>query len=124
MKNDRYFKLKYLGFCMSNLPPEGADVVFDDWVRYAKYKLCKNFNVLMKDPIWEKYTDEELLVEYFALIFETNEEEREKFKANARGVEDDVLDWFDEEEVKDNKKRKESLKEVEDFTFSPEKMGE
>ena len=125
---DPYFRLKYMGYCMSQLPPDGALTEFDDWVRYAKFVLCREAHVLMKDPIWDDYTDEEILIEYYALILERDQNERAKFESMLAGQSPDIVDWFDdmiEKNKEDLDKIKKRMEEAEDeVSFSPDSLGE
>lgn len=127
-KTDPYFNLKYAGYCMSQMPPEGALIEFDDFVKYAKFRLCRESGRLMKDPIWEDYLDEEILMEYYAHLYEKNEEERAKIEAVLSGLAPDVVDWFDdmiEKNKKDLNKYKEEIEELEDeVSFKPDEIGE
>ena len=81
MSKDRFLPIKYMGYCMSQMPPEEAKTSFEDFVTYAKFQLSVDKHVLMEDPDWDKYTDEAILVEYFANMFLKSKEERERFEA-------------------------------------------
>ena len=113
---------------MSQLPPDGAKVEFDDFVRYARFVLCREAHILMKDPIWNDYTDEEILIEYYALIYERDKEERARVEMAFAGKSTDIVDWFDDMIEKNQEKVKEFKKELEEaedeISFSPESLGE
>lgn len=124
---DRFFRLKYMGYCMSQLPPEGIESTLEDFLEYARFQLCKVSNRLMKDPIWDTYSDEEILVEYYATLYANNKEERTRIEAVFAGQNQDVVDWFDEMIEKNQaeiKAYKEKLEETEEISFSPTTLGE
>ena len=73
-KHDSFRTLKYIGYCLSQLPPDPKTRSYEDYVNHAKYRLSVERGLLLKDPIWEKYTDEEVLIEHFALIFDKDKE--------------------------------------------------
>lgn len=89
--------LKFKGYCWAFTPP-GEDTSFEDFVNFAKFTLCRKCNRLWKDPIWEAYTDEEVLIEYFAHLFSTDEVRRKEFEsklATEAGDYEDIYDWLD-----------------------------
>lgn len=112
---------------MSQLPPEETPIVLEDFVKFAKFRLSSEKRVLLKDPIWEQYSDEEILIEYFALLFEKDKNEREKFAApfRAKGKpHEDFADWADRMIGESEKKMIEAAKTTEDsISFSPDTIG-
>lgn len=128
MKNqksqDSFFKLKYIAYCLSQTPPEEAGFEFEDFLEYAKWTLCQERNVLMKDPIWETYSDEELLVEYYALVFTNNEEFKKEFEEKiGSDVSESLMDWFDTQ-IEKNKGELDSLitNTEDEIEFTPEDL--
>lgn len=125
--NDPLFNLKYMGYCMANMPPEqdGVKPTLSDFVIYAKFYLSFKKNVLMEDEIWDKYTDEQIMVEYFANLFSENKEEREKFETGFTGNDTELMDWFDKQ-IADNQKEVEAFadKIQDQVKFVPDAMGE
>lgn len=122
---DPLLSLKYMGYCRVFTPLNPTD--FNDFLRLAKFHLCKKTHTLWKDPIWESYSDEELLIEYFSLIFSENKEYKTQFELEI-GKTDVELEatfaWLDEqvEKNKENMDREEtSLEDV--VTFSPSEIG-
>lgn len=122
---DPLLRIKYMGYCMSQLPPEEANREFDDVVRNAKFQLCQISNRLMHDPIWETYTDEQILVEYYAHVFSKDKEEKEKFEAILRGKDPDLVDWLVDEAEKENARIKQlGEQEEESVRFNPNTIGD
>ena len=112
--------LKYIGYCLAMMPPEEAEPSYEDFVEYAKFQLCDNYKVLRKDPVWDTYTDEEILIEYYALMYKNNEEVRKDFEIILSGKDPDVYDWFDDQ-IKKNQEELGS-KVGEDISFSPDDL--
>lgn len=122
---DRFYRLKFIGYCWSNLPPDEAETEYEDYVRYCKFQLCKASHKLMNDPIWEQYSDEEIIAEYYAHVFSNSEKERTKFETTLQGYDEDTLDWLDRMIEKNQEELKERAKQMEDrIDFSPESLGE
>lgn len=98
--------IKYIGYRMGNLP-QRYDI--PALVRYAKFHLCHATGRLMKDPIWDLYTVEELLAEFFARQFVDNKEAREIFEkslTDINGEVDDFASWADKQIAEEDKIRK------------------
>lgn len=129
-KTDRFFRLKYMGYCMSQMPPEEATIEFDDFVKFAKFQLCRASKRLMKDPIWEDYSDEEILIEYYAILYDKSQEEKAKLEAEFSGVESTSFDdWANSmiDKNKDaNKEFKKTLEKMEEdeLSYKPDIVGE
>ena len=122
-KNDDGFdRLRFIGYCLAKLPPEEAEVDYDDFVRYAKFQLCRANRLSMKDPIWDTYKSEEILIEYYALVFHNNDKEADKFLSKLKGYDEDIYDWFDEQ----ISKNQEELENQDDdqISFNPESIGD
>lgn len=124
-KRDPYFRLKYLGYFLSQLPDTFST---KDLVRYAKFYLAAKTKTLMKDPIWDNYTSEELLIEFFAYRFQ-DESFRVPFEQQLdtrSGVVDEFAAWADKEMKKEAKIRDKILGGLEDrVSFDPKDiMGE
>ena len=116
-----------MGFCMSQLPPEGFGLDFTDYMNWIQFQLSKHYKIPTKSSVWDKYTDEEMLVEYYAVRFDTDEEEKNKFEGIVEGLtggDDDIYDWFDKQVEKNQEEIKEKTDEMEDdLSFSPDTMG-
>jgi hypothetical protein len=122
---DKFFNLKYIAYCWAQLPPEGTDSTFEDFVKYAKFNLSVDKHVLMEDPIWDKYNDEQILVEYFANLFIKSKGERERFEAQFAGSDPDFNDWSDQQIAKNQEEMAEKAASLEDsIKFVPETLGE
>lgn len=122
---DKLFKIKYMGFCMAQMPPEDVASDFADFVRYAKFQLSVDKCVLMEDPMWDKYTDEQILVEYFANLFMKSKEERERFEGQFKGEDPDLYDWFDRKIAENKKELEAKAADLEDsVSFKPDSLGD
>jgi len=120
-KLDPYKNLKRLGYNTSQLPERYNK---DQLVTYAKFSLAKFSKRLLKDPIWDEYTEEELLIEFFAHQFEDNDKLRIEFEQEMnlnQGVVDDFAAWADKKMAEDAKEREQIMGEAEDsISFSPD----
>lgn len=125
---DILFRIKYLGYFLAGYGADRPDVTFSDLVRISKFNLSEARNVLMEDPIWDKYNDYQILQEYYAMYFRRSEEAREAFKIqleNDGNLEDEGLNWMNKEIEKNRSKIEEmkalSKQEEEILDFDPEK---
>jgi len=124
---DIFFRLKYMGFCLAALPPKDANPSYEDYIEHAKFVLCRETNRLMKDPIWKKYRDEEILREFFALEFFKNNDYKEEFEANlikdSANIYDAFSEWSNQQINKAEQERNDAVKkmesELEDVNFIP-----
>jgi hypothetical protein len=123
-KNSRLDRLKYVGWCWSQLPPEGATFTFEDLIQYAKFQLSVQKRVLLKDSIWDQYTDEELLAEYYANLFQKNEDARLEFQKLIEGGDDDEFLAWANKKARQAKEERESGADLEEVEFTPEGVGE
>lgn len=124
-QKDSLLPVKYMGYCMSQMPPEDQNSTFEDFVRFAKFQLSLEKHVLMEDPIWDKYTDEQILVEYFAGLYARSKEERERLEVQLAGSDPDINEWFDKMIEKNQEEMAEKAKSYEDkVRFVPEALGD
>jgi hypothetical protein len=103
---DPFFGLKYIAYCRTGLPINDEDIDEEALISYAKACICKARNKLWNDPIWDSYTQEEILVEYFTIRFES-EDARKEFETKLISVKKSDLDWFETAEkryMSENKK--------------------
>lgn len=119
-KADPLFRIKYLAYAQSQLVSRGD---FNDFVRWAKFQLCMVTRRLTKDPIWDLYTPEEILIEYYSHQFEKNKKfllEFEMSLNSVNGVVDDFSAWADKQIEKSRKEREELEATLEhSVSFSP-----
>jgi len=99
-KEDPLFGLKYIAWCRSQFPPENAKLTDKAAVDFARHQICKVRNKLFNDPIFDTYTREEFLIEYFAIRYDEDEEIRKEFAAQMVGATLADHDWFDKMQVK------------------------
>jgi hypothetical protein len=126
-RKDSLFPVKYIGYCWSQLPPGDTDM--HDFLNYCRFQLCKLSHRLMKDPIWETYTSEELLAEFYAHTFAKDKDflkQFEMFLANEGGEILEFDAWADMQIKKSQEEKSAKAKKLEDsVAFSPEDvMGE
>lgn len=107
MKKDPFLNLKYIAWCRSKTPPEGEVFEYKDLIEHARHYIASKKNVLFNDPVLKEYTPEELLVEYFALRFDSEKDFCDEFEAQMRGISQEDYEWFD-------RMTKEHIKETEE----------
>lgn len=125
-KVDPHRGMKYMGYKLSQLP---KTYYLKDLVRYAKFQLAHRNKILLKDPIWDEYTIEELLVEFYAHQFQESKEFRQAFEQSMGDVDGSVeafSKWADEQMAQEAKIREQTLGQMEEkINFSPaDVMGE
>ncbi len=116
---DGNLKLKYVGYCMSQLPPEAVELTYADFVNYAKFQLCRKTSRLMKDPIWDKYTDEEILAEHYAHNFASDMDAKVNFEKEYMQSDDSIDDWMIEKSGD-----LQEFKPEDKISFKPSDLGE
>lgn len=82
-------QIKFFGYVRAQVGLAGT-VDLQDLVRFAKFYLCFKTNTLWKSPIWDEYTDEEILSEYYARLYFEDEDLRRAFEATL-GIDDDAV---------------------------------
>lgn len=119
-ERDPYLGIKHIGYKISQLPERFK---LEDLVRYARFYLASKSNRLLKDPIWDSYTTEELLSEFYAHQFVENKELRIRFEAEVddiSGAVDDFATWADKKMAEDAKIRDKIMDQAEDrISFDP-----
>lgn len=91
---DPFFGLKYIAYHRAVLPaPEECtpEIV----ANYARWQICKARNILWNDPIWDSYTDEEIMIEFFAITFDQSEQSRIDFQNSFVNTSEDVHEWME-----------------------------
>ena len=80
----------------------------------------------MKDPVWDSYEDEDILVEYYAYLYSNSEDERSKFEASLQGdgYNEDIYAWLDKMVEQNQKDTKELAAKQEDIEFTPNSLGD
>jgi len=124
---DSFRNLKYIGYCLANRPPEDARETMEDFVNYCKFQLCLVNHKLMKDPIWDDYSEAELLSEYFAHAMVKDKDFSEKFLQQLSGTDTDVYDWLDQQITQNQEDFKQKAMDQdleEEIEFSPESIGD
>ncbi len=125
-KSDPLRKLKYIGYCKACSPP--GNMTFTDFVSFARTYLCIQTNRLLKDPIWDIYGDEEVIVEYFAHVFSKDKDMRTKFELEIEAKKSDYDEFleFANKSIEDNAVELEEIADgMEDsISFSPDAIGD
>ena len=121
-EDDLLFKIKHRAYFLAKLP---TDTTLLDLFSYAKFQLAAKTHKLLKDPIWDAYTDEEILQEYFAYLFQENETFRNEFATLIGQVsdtitEDDFGKWADQEILNNQKELLKTLPDKISYKPSPE----
>lgn len=113
------FPLQYMGYFLAGFDTERDDFNFNDFVEQAKFYLCQQRNVLTKDPVWDKYTVQEIIREYYAVLYSKNKGLRDEFEMllASDGEVENEADWL-EQAVSRNRSKIEELKK--DATSKPE----
>ena len=125
---DPFLKLKHIAYCIASPPFKTNDASLEAFVKYARHQICVTKNILYFDPIWDSYSDEQVLVEYYALRFEKDKDFLEQFEVeviNDGKMEDDI-DWMEKEIAKNKTNVEEYNKikdEIEEFEDTPDSLG-
>lgn len=122
---DKFLKLKHIGYTWSQ--NSIGNTTFKTFVKYARFQLCLITKTLMKDPVWDEYTEEEILVEFFAHSFHNDPNFLKDFEISiSKGEVLDFNSWADLE-MKRNAESVEAkvLGQADKVEFQPEDvMGE
>lgn len=114
-----------MAYCMSQMPPDGVDSNFEDYVRFAKFQLSASKGVLMEDPIWDKYTDEQIVIEYIANVFTKDKERLKDFEMKLYGQDSEIYDWLDAKVKENQEELAKTLEKMEDSVkFVPDTIGD
>jgi hypothetical protein len=96
-QNDVFLPLQHVAYCRSRLTDLDDAHTRQELLDFCKWQICKVRNILFLDPIWDRYTEEDIFVEYFAIKFDESDEMAEEFKNKlGSGNKEEVADWFDQ----------------------------
>ncbi len=110
--------------------PDG-DISLTDFVIFCQTHLSNVYKIPQKSPIWDNYTNEEIIIEYFTLKFLKDENFKNEFRSQKQGVDvseapiaDDFMDFVNRQEIQ-TKKELDAMKEKmgENLNFSPNTEG-
>ncbi len=137
---DPLAKIKARAYRISQHPGNFDDGNLEDLVRYAKFYIADARNLPLFDARIEAYTDEECLIEYYAILFSKDESFRKDYEALQQAREsgdeeyDDFADWAEAQIESTKSERterlaKEGTKVVDDpeddgFEFTPKGLGD
>ena len=91
-------KLKSIAYCRAFGSMDGK-VSYDALVITARSFLGRETKTLYNDPIWDEYTPEEILIEFFQYKFAKDEDFKKDFEVecNVKDLQkEDTMDWLDE----------------------------
>lgn len=119
-----YLNIKRIAHSWCTGSPLGKKYEYTDFVEHARFSLCVKNKILMKDPIWDSYTDEELLTEYYAHVYTAVKEARESFvnlylQREGTGEVEDWINWADKQIDTAKKETEEGM--VDSIDFDPSK---
>jgi len=117
---DPFFKLKTIAYIRTKFP-QGFETV-NLFVDHCKTTLCFNLKIAYKDPLWDSYTDEEIIIEYYCHVYNTNKAEADKMRASFV-KEEDFFAWTEKMMKKNEEDLDKKREEMEDVNFSPDIMG-
>lgn len=125
-KNNPLGQIKSIAYKLAEHP--GAyEGTLTDLIRHAKYKICEARGLPYFDSL-ENYTDEETLIEYYAILFSKDPEAKKAFAAEMDAGDDshdDFADWAEAEIEKGKTEKAEvPVEAAEDFEFTPEGLGD
>lgn len=98
--HDPFKVLKYIAYLRTGFPASNEDLDEETLINYAKWQICSARSILWLDPIWDAYTPQEILIEFFAIKFDESAELRQEFERDIVEVKAVDLSWFDEMEAK------------------------
>lgn len=97
LKDEPWLGLKLIAAYRVKLPEE--DVTDAILLDFAKWQICKSRNIMFRDPIWDDYTEEEVLIEFFGIMYDENEDLLTEFLSKIQEVDNTTLDWFERMET-------------------------
>lgn len=116
---DLFLNLKHIGYCWSQ---NSLESTYKDYVRYAQFQLCVLNKKLMKDPIWDDYTEEEILAEYYAHCCRLDEDFKKEIELRLAASE--IIDFSDWADLQMKKTREEAdakiIGQADRVEFQPE----
>ncbi len=116
-KNDPWLRLKEIAYSYAI---GGIKYTHEELLAKAKFYLAYKTNTLLKDPIWDEYTEPELIVEYLAHRFGDDEDFRNKYEIENSLGKDNMDDFLDFVEKNSQKEQEDRMNKLEDsIKFNP-----
>lgn len=115
--------LQYIAYHQSFGPMDAESLTIKEFSNSCKSFLCAKKHILWKDPIWDTYKEEEIIIEYFSYLFLENEAFRENYKNSMGNSYDDACAWFDQA-IEQNRIELMKLAPKEDLSFSEKGLGD
>jgi hypothetical protein len=122
MGKDPFLALKSIAYARSQL--NSSEKIKPNIIDFARHQICAKKGLLFNDPLWKHYTSEEILIEYFALLFDESEKAREQFLhqlETGETLEESDMKWF--EKMKD-KYAEEKLNELKEMNKGNDEINE
>lgn len=92
---DPFFGLKFIAYCRTGLPLNAEDIDEEAFFSFAKWQICKVRNRLWLDPVWDLYSNEEIMVEYFSIKFDENNDLRKEFERGLQEFKQSDIDMLE-----------------------------
>lgn len=87
--------LKWAALRTVRFDHDSKEVTWSRLVAVSKWRLCHARGLLTKDPVWDRYLDEEIVAEALALRFEEDPKFADAFEASTRIVSEDEASWLE-----------------------------
>lgn len=96
----------------------------EDFVNFCRFQIALEKGMLFHDPIWNTLSEEEIIVEYQALLFAKRKEELAAFESQKAGDEaEDEIDWLEAQVAKNQAPTKAyNEEESDEFEFTPQDL--
>lgn len=116
---DSLFKLRLIAFKQACLY-EFEDPNKEDFIQHVRCQLSAYYKTPIKSNIWDSYTDEELIIEYFTTRFIEHPEMGKEFSYKLSPDYKDDTDWLLRKAEEENQRLEEESEE--DLSFSPNEI--
>ncbi len=123
--SDQLKNLKNIAYRMVQTGDKLDNGTFEDFVNFCKNKICIAKNKYLFDPMWDNYSEEEIIIEYYTLQFSKDAELVTAFEnvlqfGDGNTSDNPDFDWM-EAEVKKNEEALKRYNEdkPDEFSMSP-----
>jgi len=95
-----------------------------EFINFAKFQVSLEKKILFWDPVWDFYTDEQILIEYYAVLMDKSEEFKNECEKRFSGeffegtAYEEAVDWMEKEILKNQEK------ESNEFDLTPKDLEE
>lgn len=91
---DPFLVLKNIAFHMSQPPGKVEEPTLAGFIHFARFQICEARGILFYDKLWDDYSDEQILTEYYAIRFSKDDSFRKEFEERNGPTVDDDIDWM------------------------------